>query len=82
MEDIPLTLRRPDRRCCDRPRPGRADRLRPVTPTPRLTPPTQPLRGPVWPFPPSLLDYPAQPPGARPAPRYSPPPDDVPVALF
>jgi hypothetical protein len=54
--------------------------IRAVTPTP--TRPTQPLRGPVWPFPPSLLDYPVQPPGARPAPRYSPPPDDVPVALF
>jgi hypothetical protein len=46
------------------------------------TRPTEPLLGPQWPFPPALLDYPVQPPGARPAPRYSPPPDDVPVALF
>ena len=50
--------------------------------TPIPPQPTQPLRGPVWPFPPALLDYPSQPPGARPAPRYNPPPPDVPVALF
>ena len=51
-----------------------------VTPTPPR--PTEPVRGPVWPFPPQLLDYPSQPPGARPVPRYSPPPADTPLALF
>lgn len=42
------------------------------------TQPTDPLRGPVWPFPPRLLDYPSHPPAAR-VPR--PPLPDTP-ALF
>jgi hypothetical protein len=46
------------------------------------TPPAEPQNRPLWPFPPALLDYPCLPPGARPVPRYSPQPDDVPVALF
>jgi len=45
-------------------------------------PPPEPLRGPQWPFPPRLLDYPVQPPIARPAGRYSPPPADAEAGLF
>jgi hypothetical protein len=43
--------------------------------------PAEPLRGPMWPFPPALLDYPCQPPGARPVrPPAAPLPDEP--ALF
>jgi hypothetical protein len=50
--------------------------------TPAPDTPAEPLRGPLWPFPPALLDYPSMPPCARPVPRYSPPPADTPEALF
>jgi hypothetical protein len=43
--------------------------------------PAEPLRGPVWPFPPALLDYPSMPPGSRPVGRVIPPADAEP-ALF
>ena len=44
--------------------------------------PAEPLRGPVWPFPPELLDYPpCLPPCARPVGRVIPPADAEP-ALF
>jgi hypothetical protein len=43
--------------------------------------PAEPLRGPVWPFPPALLDYPSQSPCARPVgPPAAPLPDEP--ALF
>jgi hypothetical protein len=42
---------------------------------------TEPLRGPMWPFPPALLDYPSMPPCARPVGRAIPPADAEP-ALF
>jgi len=44
--------------------------------------PTEPLRGPLWPFPPALLDYPCQPPCARPVRVPAGPPPDVEPALF
>ena len=37
----------------------------------------EPVRGPVWPFPERLLDYPSLPPAARPVRPPAPPlPDD------
>lgn len=54
-----------------------------VAPAP-AEPCAEPVRGPVWPFPAKLLDYPSRPPGVRPVrplPAPKPPlPDDP--ALF
>ena len=49
--------------------------------TPAPDTPAEPQRGPAWPFPPALLDYPCLPPGARPVGRVIPPADAEP-ALF
>ena len=50
-----------------------------MTSTP--TTPAEPLRGPLWPFPADLLEYPSQPPCARPVGRVIPP-ADAESALF
>jgi hypothetical protein len=41
----------------------------------------KPLRGPLWPFPPALLDYPSMPPCARPVGRVIPPADAEPALM-
>ena len=61
------------------PCPGRPGGAWPMTPAPDT--PAEPLRGPLWPFPPELLDYPSLPPCARPVGRVTPPADAEP-ALF
>jgi len=42
----------------------------------------QPVRGPVWPFPPAPLPYPLAPPIERPVRDPVRPPADAPDALF
>jgi hypothetical protein len=50
-----------------------------MIPTPNT--PTEPPRGPLWPFPPALLDYPSQPPCARPVSRVIPPANAEPALM-
>jgi hypothetical protein len=43
--------------------------------------PAEPVRGPLWPFPAQLLDYPSLPPCARPVGRVIPPADAEPALM-